>query len=205
MNKTGIAIGFLTAGIAAVSLALAANRTFVVPTDAQFDAQKVFTIENQTDIENFTARTNKIIGTVQFDSEAKTGSAELSIDGASLDTGVALRNEHMRSADWFNFDKNPEIKFVTTSVKNAGGDNYRVTGKLTLNGITKSISTKSATVRFTKANDVTKGIGYAGDVVAIVAKFKVNITDFGAKHPAIDAGRVAKELDATIKFVSSAQ
>jgi polyisoprenoid-binding protein YceI len=115
-----------------------------------------------------------------------------------------LRNEHMRSADWFNFDKNPEVKFVTTSIKNTSGDKYRVVGNLTLNGITKSL-TSTATVRFTKANEVTKGIGYTGDVVAIVAKFKVNITDFGAKHPAITAGRVNKILDATVRFVSSAQ
>ncbi len=203
MNKR-IVIGVFTAGIAALSISLAANRAFIVPTDAKFDAQKVFTIENETDIENFTGRTNKISGTVQFDPEAKTGSANLVIDGASIDTGVPLRNEHMRSADWFNFDKNPEVKFVTTSIRNTGGDKYRVTGNLTLNGITKSL-TSAATVRFTKANEVTKGIGYAGDVVAIVAKFKVNITDFGAKHPAITAGRVNKILDATIRFVSSAQ
>jgi polyisoprenoid-binding protein YceI len=203
MNKR-IVIGVFTAGIAALSISLAANRAFTVPTDAKFDAQKVFTIDSETDIENFTGRTNKISGTVQFDAEAKTGSASLVIDGSSIDTGVALRNEHMRSADWFNFDKNPEVKFVTTSIKNTSGDKYRVTGNLTLNGITKSL-TSTATVRFTKANDVTKGIGYAGDVVAIVAKFKVNITDFGAKHPAIGAGRVNKILDATIRFVSSAQ
>jgi polyisoprenoid-binding protein YceI len=199
-----IVIGVFTAGIAALSISLAANRAFIVPTEAKFDAQKVFTIDSETDIENFTGRTNKISGTVQFDPEAKTGSASIVIDGASIDTGVPLRNEHMRSADWFNFDKNPEVKFVTTSIKNTSGDKYRVTGNLTLNGITKSL-TSAATVRFTKANDVTKGIGYAGDVVAIVAKFKVNITDFGAKHPAIAAGRVNKILDATIRFVSSAQ
>jgi polyisoprenoid-binding protein YceI len=203
MNKR-IVIGVFTAAIAALSISLAANRAFIVPTDAKFDAQKVFTIESETDVENFTGRTNKISGTVQFDPEAKTGSASIVIDGASIDTGVPLRNEHMRSADWFNFDKNPEVKFVTTSIKNTSGDKYRVTGNLTLNGITKSL-TSAATVRFTKANDVTKGIGYAGDVVAIVAKFKVNITDFGAKHPAITAGRVNKTLDATIRFVSSAQ
>jgi polyisoprenoid-binding protein YceI len=202
--NTRIVIGVFTAGIAALSISLAASRAFIVPTDAKFDAQKVFTIDSETDIENFTGRTNKISGTVQFDSEAKTGSASLVIDGSSIDTGVALRNEHMRSADWFNFDKNPEVKFVTTSIKNTSGDKYRVTGNLTLNGITKSL-TSAATVRFTKANDVTKGIGYAGDVVAIVAKFKINITDFGAKHPAITAGRVNKILDATVRFVSSAQ
>lgn len=203
MNKR-IVIGVFTAGIAALSISLAASRAFIVPTDAKFDAQKVFTIDSETDIENFTGRTNKVSGTVQFDPEAKTGSATIMIDGASIDTGVALRNEHMRSADWFNFDKNPEVKFVTTSIKNTSGDKYRVTGNLTLNGITKSL-TSAATVRFTKANDVTKGIGYAGDVVAIVAKFKINITDFGAKHPAITAGRVNKILDATVRFVSSAQ
>jgi polyisoprenoid-binding protein YceI len=203
MNKR-IVIGVFTAGIAALSISLAASRVFIVPTDVKFDAQKVFTIDSETDIENFTGRTNKISGTVQFDAEAKTGSASLVIDGSSIDTGVALRNEHMRSADWFNFDKNPEVKFVTTSIKNTSGDKYRVTGNLTLNGITKSL-TSAATVRFTKANDVTKGIGYAGDVVAIVAKFKINITDFGAKHPAITAGRVNKILDATVRFVSSAQ
>lgn len=203
MNKR-IVIGVFTAGIAALSISLAANRAFIVPTDAKFDAQKVFTIENETDIENFTARTNKISGTVQFDPETKTGSASLVIDGASIDTGVSLRNEHMRSADWFNFDKNPEVKFVTTSIKNTSGDNYRVTGNLTLNGITKSLSS-AATVRLTKANDVTKMIGYSGDVVAIIAKFKIKLSDFGVKHMAIAAGRVSNELNASIKFVANAQ
>lgn len=205
MNYTRVtAFGLIAVGIAGLSLSSAANRTFVVPTDTKFEAQKVFTIENETSIENFTARTNKIGGTVQFDAEGKTGSANLTIDGASLDTGVALRNEHMRSADWFNFDKNPEVKFVSTSIKNVSGDNYTVTGNLTLNRITKPV-TASATVRFTKANDATKMIGFAGDVIGVVAKFKINITDFGAKHPAIDMGRVSKELDATIRFVANAQ
>lgn len=203
MNKR-IVFGFLTVGIAALSVSLAASRAFIVPTDAKFDAQKVFIIENETDIENFTARTNKISGTVQFDPEAKTGSASLVIDGSSIDTGVPLRNEHMRSADWFNFDKNPEVKFVTTSIKNTSGDNYRVSGNLTLHGVTKAV-TSTATVRLTKANDVTKMIGYSGDVVAIVAKFKIKLSDFDVKHMAVTAGRVSNELNATIKFVANAQ
>jgi polyisoprenoid-binding protein YceI len=199
-----IARSLVALGIVSLTVAFGANRTFSVPTDDKFNAQKVFTIESETDIENFTARTSKISGTVQFDADAKTGSASVTIDGSSIDTGVALRNEHMRSADWFNFDKNPEVKFVTTNIRNAGGDNYNVIGNITLNGITKSVSSK-ATVKLTKANDVTKSIGYTGDVVAVVAKFKINVTDFGVNHPAIGAGRVAKELDATIKFVANAQ
>ena len=203
LTRTALVTAFALSGLAALGLtALAAATKYAVPTDEKFAAQNVFTIENETAIENFTGRTNKVSGTVEFDAAAKTGSATITVDGASIDTGVALRNEHMRSGDWFNFDKNPEVKFVTTSVKNTGGDKYSITGNLTLNGITKRI-VSSATVRFTKANDVTKGIGYSGDVVGIVAKFKVKITDFGAKHPAIAAGRVAETLDATLRIVAS--
>ena len=196
---TAIALSSITA----VSItAFAATTKYVVPTEEKFAAQSVFTVENETAIENFTARTNKVSGSVDFDTAAKTGSATIIVNGASIDTGMALRNEHMRSGDWFNFDKNPEVKFVTTTIRNISGDNYRVSGNLTLNGITKAV-TANATVRLTKANEVTKGIGYSGDVVGIVAKFKLNITDFGAKHPAIDAGRVAKVLDATLRIVAS--
>ena len=206
MNKNTRNILVTTIALSSISAvgitAFAAATKYTVPTEEKFAAQNVFTIENETAIENFTARTNKVSGSVDFDAEAKTGSATIIVNGATIDTGVALRNEHMRSGDWFNFDKNPEVKFVTTSVKNTSGDKYTITGNLTLNGITKRISS-SATVRLTKANEVTKGIGYSGDVVGIVAKFKVKITDFGAKHPAITAGRVAETLDATLRIVAS--
>jgi polyisoprenoid-binding protein YceI len=196
---SALAISSITAvGITA----FAAATKYTVPTDAKFAAQNVFTIESETAVENFTGRTNKVSGSVEFDGSAKTGSATIIVDGASIDTGVALRNEHMRSGDWFNFDKNPEVKFVTTSVKNTSGDKYTITGNLTLNGITKRI-TSSATVRSTASNEVTKSMGFGGDVVGISAKFKVKITDFGAKHPAIGAGRVAETLDATLRIVAS--
>jgi polyisoprenoid-binding protein YceI len=200
-------VAFIAAGAAVLGLtvsALAATRAFVVPMEPQYAAQNVFTVENETALENFTGRTNKVSGTVSFDPEARTGSATIMVDGASIDTGVPLRNEHMRSANWFNFDKNPEVKFVSTRITFVSGDRYRVAGNLTINGMTKP-ATADATVRYTAANDVTKSMGFKGDVVGITARFKVNIIDFGAKHPAIDAGRVAKVLDATVKFVASAQ
>jgi polyisoprenoid-binding protein YceI len=199
-----ITLGILVTGIAAVSVSLAVSRVFVVPADAQFDAQRVFTIESNTSIENFTGRTSKVTGSVQFDAEGKTGSANIIVDGASIDTGVALRNEHMRSAGWFNFDKNPSVKFVTTSIKNISGDKYRVVGNLTLNGVTKSVSS-SANVRLNKASDTTKRMGYAGDVLAIVAQFKIKVSDYGVKNPAIDGGQVSNDLNATLRFVASAQ
>jgi polyisoprenoid-binding protein YceI len=202
-TRNTLIIAIALSSMTAVGItALAAATKYTVPTDDKFAAQNVFTIESETAIENFTGRTNKVSGSVDFDGSAKTGSATITVDGASIDTGVALRNEHMRSGDWFNFDKNPEVKFVTISVKNTSGDKYSITGNLTLNGITKRV-TSSATVRSTASNEVTKSMGFSGNVVGITAKFKVKITDFGAKHPAIGAGRVAETLDATLRIVAS--
>ena len=66
------------------------------------DNVNVMTAENETDIENFTAITNKISGTVTFDAAAKTGSADLTVDGASIKTGVPARDGQMVSKDCRN-------------------------------------------------------------------------------------------------------
>lgn len=57
------------------------------------------------------------------------------VDVKSVDTGIEKRDEHLRSADFFNVEKNPKMTFVMTAVK---GD--EVTGALTLNGITKTVT-----------------------------------------------------------------
>jgi polyisoprenoid-binding protein YceI len=177
----------------------AANETWtVVPADNL----NVMTVESETDLENFTGRTGKITGSIVFDRAAKTGSGTIMIDGSSIDTGVAVRNEHMRSADWFNFDKNPQIKFATTSVRNTRADAYTVSGDLTMNGITKRVNA-TATVKVTAANQVTGSMGIKGDALALTAKFKVKLSDFGVKHPAVQAGRVADSVDITIKTIAS--
>lgn len=76
--------------------ALAAPVTYRV---APLDQVSIVMAENETDIENFTAVASKVSGTVIFDPAARTGSADLTVNGGSLSTGVPLRDEHMRSAD----------------------------------------------------------------------------------------------------------
>lgn len=179
--------------------AFAAPTTYTV---APLDHVNIVTAENETDIENFTAVTNKITGTIVFDPAARTGSADLSVDGASIKTGVTLRDEHMRSKDWFNFGANPRITFKTTSVRYVSGDNYRVTGNLTMNGVTKAVTT-TARVKLTPANDATKASGIAGDALAVSLKFNVKLSEFGVKHMAVQAGRVQDTLPVTFKLIAS--
>ena len=60
---------------------------------------------------------------------------------SSIDTNNAQRDEHIRSADFFEVEKYPTMTFTSTSVT-ADGDNFLVTGDLSLKGVTKSVTLK---------------------------------------------------------------
>lgn len=74
-------------------------------------------------------------------SEADFSDAEIeaSINVASIDTRIEARDEHLRSADFFEAEKYPAITFKSTNLKSVGKDKYKVTGNLTMKGITKEV------------------------------------------------------------------
>jgi polyisoprenoid-binding protein YceI len=63
---------------------------------------------------------------------------EATIDASSVETRDVNRDTHLRSADFFEVEKHPQITFVSTSVKPAGR-NYELTGDLTIHGVTRSV------------------------------------------------------------------
>lgn len=74
---------------------------------------------------------------IDFDPTAvETSRVSFTIDAASVDTGWAKRDEHIRSKDFFDVANHPKITFVSTKVEKTGADTARVTGKLTLLGKT---------------------------------------------------------------------
>lgn len=58
----------------------------------------------------------------------------------SIDTDNEKRDEHLRSADFFNVEKNPTMTFVIQKFTKVSGKQYKVTGNLTLNGVTKLVT-----------------------------------------------------------------
>lgn len=66
-------------------------------------------------------------------------SLDVVIDASSIDTGVADRDTHLRSADFFDVEKYPEITFRSTGVTEAGADRLRVAGALTIKGVTRDV------------------------------------------------------------------
>ena len=58
---------------------------------------------------------------------------------SSIDTGNTDRDNHLKSADFFDAESHPELKFVSTGLKKKGDDEYVLNGDLTIKGITKPV------------------------------------------------------------------
>ena len=86
-------------------------------------------------------RFNKVSGSFVLD-EKNPGNSKVTveIDAASVDTNHAARDKHLRSADFFNAKEFPTIKFVSTKVEKTGDRTGKMTGNLTMLGVTKSVT-----------------------------------------------------------------
>jgi polyisoprenoid-binding protein YceI len=78
-------------------------------------------------------------GTITSAADVTASKVEVSIDLASVNTGTADRDAHLRSGDFFNAEANPKMTFVSTSIVEKGAGEFVVTGDLTIKGVTKSV------------------------------------------------------------------
>jgi polyisoprenoid-binding protein YceI len=77
-------------------------------------------------------------GSITIAEDPLDSHAEARIDASSVDTRDEGRDSHLRSSDFFDVEKHPEITFTSTAVRPAGRD-YVVTGDLTIHGVTRSV------------------------------------------------------------------
>jgi polyisoprenoid-binding protein YceI len=91
-------------------------------------------------VSNVHGSLNGVKGTVAFDEKDITKSkVEATADTATVNTNVDRRDQDLKSPKYFDVQKYPQLSFKSTSVSNAGGK-LTMTGDLTLNGVTKSIT-----------------------------------------------------------------
>jgi polyisoprenoid-binding protein YceI len=80
-------------------------------------------------------------GTAHLDTARPAASSvTLRIATASIDTGTADRDAHLRSPDFLDVERYPEMVFASTGVEQVDADVFRVTGDLTIKGVTRSVS-----------------------------------------------------------------
>lgn len=92
-------------------------------------------------VSNVRGNFGKVSGVVEINDQDLTKSkVDVTIDTASINTGVAKRDAHLKSADFFDVAKYPTMTFVSRKVKKAGNDKLKVYGYLTLHGVTKEVA-----------------------------------------------------------------
>jgi polyisoprenoid-binding protein YceI len=85
-------------------------------------------------------RFNKTQGKITLDTAAKTGSAEVMVDSASVSSGVEKLDEHLRTPDFFNAERYPQIVFKSTDFVFDGDRVKQARGTLSMNGITRPVT-----------------------------------------------------------------
>jgi polyisoprenoid-binding protein YceI len=86
---------------------------------------------------------NEFSGVLQYDeANPEISNVEVTIDAKSIDTSNAQRDGHLKSPDFFDVAKYPEITFKSKSVKKTGDGKFDVTGDFALHGVTKTVVLK---------------------------------------------------------------
>ena len=127
-------------------------------------------------------RFGDVKGTVTIP-DAGEPAVDVTIAAASIDTRVEARDKHLRSADFFDVETYPELRFVSTKVQRTD-DGYKLTGDLTIRGVTKPVT----------LNVTEEGAGvdpWGNQKVSFSATGKFNRSEFGLTwNAALETGGV---------------
>ena len=172
----------LSAAVAVLSSSPALAADYVLDSShstAQFSVKHmmVSTVRGQFD---------KVSGTVSFDDKDPTkAKIDVAIEAKSINTREPKRDDHLRSPDFFDVAKYPTLTFTSTKVEKAEGGKFKVTGNLTMRGITKPVVLTSDAPTAAVKNP------WGGEVRGIYATGKLNRKDWGLTwNKALEAGGV---------------
>ncbi|OLC56646.1 MAG: hypothetical protein AUH85_05670 [Chloroflexi bacterium 13_1_40CM_4_68_4] len=144
-------------------------------------------------------------GEIDLDPEApEKATAEIVIDAASVETGMPMRDNHLRSADFFEADRFPHLTYRVTKVHRLGSDRFRVEGDLTIRDVTRPVTLEAA------LSDLFVDTR-RGTRIAISASGSIDRTDFGLRwNQTLETGgvvvsdRVKLELEITAVQLAAA-
>jgi polyisoprenoid-binding protein YceI len=172
-----LAYALALAGLTA-SPALAATETWVVDKN---HSEVSFQIRHM--MAKVRGSFNDFSGSIVADpAKPEAAQVEFTVKAASIDTNNENRDKHLRSADFFDVEKYPEITFKSARIVPNGKDKYEVTGSLTLHGVTKEVTLPVSFLGFMKDPG-------GNDKAGFEATATLNRKDFGIVwNKNLDAG-----------------
>jgi polyisoprenoid-binding protein YceI len=125
-------------------------------------------------------------GTLAFDEQNPSAShAEATIEVASVDTREPQRDGHLRTGDFFEAEKFPHMTFKSTKVDRGDGGHFKVTGDLTLRGVTKPVVLDVEYGGRSKHPQMGERVGFSANTT-------INRKDFGVSYnQVLEAGGIA--------------
>ena len=155
-----------------------------------------FSIRHMT-VSNVRGEFGKVTGTVNWDDADVTKStAEATIDTTTINTHEPKRDAHLKSPDFFDSEKYPTITFKSTHVQKVGSNHLKITGDLTMHGVTRPVTLDATYTGEVKdpGGSIRRGAS---------ATTKVNRKDFGLTwNKALEAGGVlvGDEVDIALEL-----
>lgn len=185
----------------------AAARTYTI-TD---DGKNYATFESEATLETIKGTTTKLSGTITADPANATGAAAaIIVDLTSLDTGISMRNEHMRGAKFLDTEKFATATFKTVSVSgpktiapNQPAE-LSLTGDFTLHGVTKRI-TVPARVVVIPESEITKSSRGPGDWIHGSVTFPIKLTDYSIAVPEKLVLKLSNDVNVKVDFFAVAK
>ena len=165
------------------------------------------TFFSTTPLEDITGMSSDVWGSISFDIEdvENTLKGEVLISTASLKSGIDLRDEHIRSADWLDSEQFPNISFnikEVMEIEKIEGNKIKVKvlGEFTAHGVTKEVESE-VTLVYLEESEMTK-MRMPGDLLGVRANFSINLAEFGVEHMALGK-KVSDEIEINVNIVGS--
>lgn len=176
------------------------------PSAASAAAAMTFTVDpvhssivfrvRHNDVAPFYGRFNMVDGEFAIDADnPASGHVNLTIDASTVDTHNDRRNGHLRSGDFFNVNQFPQITFRSTKIEGGQEGAYKITGDLTLHGVTKPV-----TIDVEKSERTTD----RGTSAGLAAEFTILRSDFDMTY-GIDGNALGDEVTLLIGIEGGAK
>jgi len=156
---------------------------------------------SETEVETITTNTKVIAGVLGFDQAKGTGMVRLAAPVDQLRTGIDLRDEHLRSANWLDAAQFKTIEFESTKATKKDDKNWTVEGNFTMHGVKKPI-TVDVVLREIPLELIQKAHWGETPGLGFTTKFKLKLSDYGIKIPEVAAAKVNDELTLSIDLVA---
>ncbi len=189
--------------------ATAAEKRFIIDDPG---GRNVARFESKAPLENIVGTTNSITGWVSFDPDdlGKGYAAEITVDLATLKTGIDMRDGHLRSDKYLDTEKYPKASLKITKIE-LGGKNsikpgetaaIKATGLFTIHGVTKPVDI-AAKVGYFPENKELGPMGYPGEMLNVDGGFVIKLADFNIERPQMLILKLSEDVTVSVNFTAT--